>query len=71
VGLREALLGRKSIRGLRFGSGFDLCFSLHSLHIAGGSKIYFTRAEWIEIGYFLNHQSFLEETRRLIRSTMQ
>lgn len=67
----EASLGRKSIKGLRFGSGFDLCFSLHSLHVAGESKIYFTPAEWTEVGYFPSHQSFLEETRRLIRVTMQ
>jgi hypothetical protein len=65
-------LGRKSIKGLRFGSGFDLCFSLQSLHVAGVSKIYFTPAACIvEVGYFLSHQSFLEETRRLIRVTMQ
>ena len=71
VRLQEASLGRKSIKGLRFGSGFDLCFSLGSLHIAGESKIYFTPAGWIEVGYFLNHQSFLAETRRLIRVTLQ
>ena len=57
----EASLGRKSIKGLRFGSGSDLCFSLHSVHIAGESKIYFTPAEWKEVGYFLNHQPFLKE----------
>ena len=64
VGLVEspaASLGRKIIKGLRFGSGLDLCFSLHSLHIAGETKIYFTPAEWIEVGSFLDHQPFLKE----------
>jgi hypothetical protein len=67
---REASLGRKNIKGLRFGSGFDLCFSLRFLHIAGNREYVSLQPSGQRL-VTLNHESFLSETRRLICVTMQ